>query len=119
MAASATNTSREIGAVTGVVILGSLMFSQLLSSLVTQMNQHHIPGPIQSFAITAVETGNFSTPPNRPTSLQKLINELTTVAFNAFHDGLRAALYLSAGLALAAGLLALITLRSHPIDAGS
>jgi predicted MFS family arabinose efflux permease len=119
MAASATNTSREIGAVTGVVILGSLMFSQLLSSLVTQMNQHHIPAPIQSFAITAVETGNFSTPPNLPASLQKLINELTNVAFSAFHDGLRAALYLSAGLALAAGLLAFITLRSHPIDAGS
>ena len=33
MAASATNTSREIGAVTGVAILGALVFSQLNSSL--------------------------------------------------------------------------------------
>jgi EmrB/QacA subfamily drug resistance transporter len=117
MAASATNTSREIGAVTGVVILGSLMFSQLLASLVTQMNRLHVPPGIQGLAITAVETGNFSTP-NVP-GLNKLIQELTTVAYAAFHDGLRAALYLSAGLALAAGVLALITLRSRPVDAGS
>jgi hypothetical protein len=41
------------------------------------------------------------------------------VAFTAFHDGLRAALYLSAGLALVAGLLALITLRSTDVDTGA
>ena len=35
MAASATNTSREIGAVTGVAILGSLVYSQLHASLVS------------------------------------------------------------------------------------
>src|SRR5215469_4342476 len=33
MAASASNTSREIGAVTGVAILGSLVYSQLRISL--------------------------------------------------------------------------------------
>jgi EmrB/QacA subfamily drug resistance transporter len=119
MAASATNTSREIGAVTGVVILGSLMFSQLLSSLVTQMNHLHVSPAIQGFAVTAVETGNFTTPPGLGPALQKLINQLTAVAFTAFHDGLRAALYLSAGLALVAGLLALITLRSTDVDTGA
>ncbi len=117
MAASATNTSREIGAVTGVAILGSLMFSQLHASLITQMNHLHVPVLIQGSVLTAIETGNFSIP-NVP-GLQKLIQELTSVAYTAFRDGLRAALYLSAGLALAAGLLALITLRSHPVDAGS
>jgi hypothetical protein len=52
-------------------------------------------------------------------NLEKLLQELTGVAYTAFHDGLRTVLYLSAGLALAAGLLALITLRSQPVDAGS
>ena len=36
MAASATNTSREVGAVTGVAILGALVFSQLNSSLTSE-----------------------------------------------------------------------------------
>ena len=51
--------------------------------------------------------------------LQQLLQELTGVAYAAFHDGLRTVLYLSAGLALAAALLALITLRSQPVDTGS
>ena len=119
MAASATNTSREIGAVTGVAILGSLVFSQLHASLTTQMNQLHVPLLDQGLVFTAIETGNFSVPPYLSASLKKLENELTGVAFTAFHAGLRAALYLSAGLVLAAALLALITLRSRPVDAGS
>ena len=41
------------------------------------------------------------------------------MAYAAFHDGLRTVLYLSAGLALAAALLALITLRSPSVDTGS
>ena len=119
MAASATNTSREIGAVTGVAILGSLMFSQVFARLTTQMNYLHVPTVFRGFVFAAIETGNFSAPPNLPPSLKKLIQELSGVANTAFHDGLRAVLYLSAGLALAAALLALITLRSQPIDAES
>ncbi|MGH3153471.1 MAG: MFS transporter, partial [Streptosporangiaceae bacterium] len=119
MAASATNTSREIGAVTGVAILGSLVFSQLHASLTTQMNHLHVPVLDQGLVFTAIETGNFSVPQYLSAGLKKLENELTGVAFTAFHDGLRAALYLSAGLALLAAVLAAVTLRSHPVDAGS
>jgi EmrB/QacA subfamily drug resistance transporter len=119
MAASATNTSREIGALTGVAILGSLMFSRINASLTTQMNNLHVPAQFQGLVRTAIETGNFSVPPGLSGSLQKLEAELTSVAYTAFHDGLRTVLYLSAGLSLAAGLLALITLRSRPVDTGS
>ena len=119
MAASVTNTSREIGAVTGVAILGSLMFTQVNASLTTQMNHLHVPAVYRGFVFAAIETGNFSVPPNLGPGLQKLLQELTNVAYAAFHDGLRTVLYLSAGLALAAALLALITLRSRPVDTGS
>ena len=119
MAASATNTSREIGAVTAVAILGSLMFSQVNTTLATQMNHLHVPAIYQSFVFSAIETGNFSYPSNLSPYLKKLLVELQGVANNAFHDGLRTVLYLSAGLALAAAVLALITLRSRPADAGS
>jgi hypothetical protein len=38
-------------------------------------------------------------------------------AYTAFRDGVHVALYLAAGLVLAAGLLALITLPSRPAPA--
>jgi EmrB/QacA subfamily drug resistance transporter len=119
MAASAANTSREIGVVTGAAILGSLMFSQLNASLLEQMNHLHVPAVYQGFVFSAIETGNFSQPSNLSPYLERLLTELTGVAFTAFHDGLRTVLYLSAALALAAAALALITMRSRPADAGS
>jgi EmrB/QacA subfamily drug resistance transporter len=118
MAASATNTSREIGAVTGVAVLGSLVYSQLRSSLATQMHHLGIPAVYQGIVANALETGQVP----RNTSgyaYGKIVQEVIGAAYNAFHNGLHAALYLSAGLVLAAGLLALITLRSPPVDAGS
>ena len=119
MAASATNTSREIGTVCGVAILGSLMFSQIFANLTTQMIRLHVPVIYRGFVFTAIETGNLSEPKGLPPGLEKILTELSGVANTAFHDGLRAVLYLSAGLALAAALLALITLRSRPVDAES
>jgi EmrB/QacA subfamily drug resistance transporter len=119
MAASAANTSREIGTLCGVAILGSLMFSQIFANLTTQMNHLHVPAIYRGFVFSAIETGNLSEPKGLPSGLEKLLQELSGVANVAFHDGLRAVLYLSAGLALFAALLALITLRSRPIDAGS
>jgi EmrB/QacA subfamily drug resistance transporter len=119
MAASAANTSREVGVVTGAAILGSLMFSQLNASLLTQMNHLHVPTVYQGFVFSAIETGNFSQPSNLSPYLEKLLTELTGVAFTAFHEGLRAVLYLSAALALGAAVLAFITMRSRPVEAGS
>jgi EmrB/QacA subfamily drug resistance transporter len=115
MAASATNTSREIGAVTGVAILGSLMFSQVNASLATQMNQLHVPAVYRGFVFSAIETGNFYVPPHLPPGLEKLLTELTNVAYGAFHNGLRTTLYLAAALALFSAVLAAITLRNSPI----
>jgi EmrB/QacA subfamily drug resistance transporter len=119
MAASASNTSREIGAVTGVAVLGSLVYSQLQTSLVAQMNHLGVPVPFQGEVITAIETGAIPKNTAAYAGFGKLVQEVIGAAYTAFHNGLHAALYLSAGLALAAGLLALITLRSHQVDTGS
>jgi EmrB/QacA subfamily drug resistance transporter len=119
MAASATNTSREIGAVTGVAILGSLVNSQLRSSLAGQMNHLGIPAAFQTLVANALETGQIPKNTAQYAGYGKLVQEVIGAAYTAFHNGLHAALYLSAGLAVASGLLALITLRSRPIDAGS
>ena len=114
MAASATSTSREIGAVTGVAILGSLVISQLRSSLTVQLNHLGIPAQFQALVINAIETGQIPQNTSAYAGYGKIVQEVIGAAYTAFHDGLHVALYLSAGLVLAASLLAFITLRSRP-----
>jgi len=118
MAASATNTSREIGAVTGVAILGSLVYSRLVSNLDAQLNHLGIPPSFHSQVITAIETGAIPKNTNYG-PFEHLVREVIGAAYTAFHDGLHAALYLSAALALFAALLTVITMRSQPVDAES
>jgi len=111
MAASAANTSREIGAVMGVAVLGMLVNSQLNSHLVASLKQLGIPASFQSIIINAIETGTL--PPSSrtkgvgPAGEAKLVQEVIHAAYNAFYAGLHAALFLSAGLVLAAGLFTL------------
>ena len=119
MAASASNTSREIGAVVGVAVLGSLVYSQLHASLVAQMNHLGVPKVFQGLVINAIETGQIPQNTGVYSGFGKLVQEVIGAAYTAFHDGLRAALYLSAALVLVAALLAFITLRSRPVNTGS
>jgi MFS family permease len=119
MAASATNTSREIGAVTGVAILGALVNAQLRSSLTASMNRLHIPDTFQAIAIKIIETGGLTGGSGQASvgsgaaGQGALIVEMTHAAYNAFYTGLRAALFLSAFLVLAAGVFAFFTLRGR------
>jgi hypothetical protein len=115
MAASATNTSREIGAVTGVAILGALVFSQLNSSLTTHLEQLNVPASeksqilaFKSVIISFIETGQ--TGGTNYSGYGGIVNQVIGAAYAAFGEGLHAALYLSAGLVTAAGLLAAVTL---------
>jgi EmrB/QacA subfamily drug resistance transporter len=110
MAASATNTSREIGAVTGVAILGALVNSQLHASLTSRLEHLGIPANFQSIVIRAVETGGVPSSGNTQgaggsagAGQGKLVQEVIHAAYNAFYTGLHAALLLSAILVIAAG----------------
>lgn len=114
MAASATNTSREIGAVTGVAILGSLVISQLLSNLNASMAHLGIPPVFRQLAESIILTGRLSGGASQVGAAAigqgKLVTEMENAAFNAFSVGLHAALYLSAGLVLAAGVFTFVLL---------
>jgi hypothetical protein len=118
MAASAANTSREIGAVTGVAILGALVNSQLQSSLLGRLKQLGIPPNFQAIVIHALETG--AVPSNGQSAgaagaagagHASLVDQVIAAAYGAFYTGLRAALVLSAILVLAAGLVTVVLLR--------
>jgi len=116
MAASATNTSREIGAVTGVAVLGALVDAQLKSGLASRMTQLHIPGVLQSFVIQAVEHGGSGAALGGAGAASQggLLGQLYQAGFAAFGSALHEALYLSAALLVGAALLAAITLRRNP-----
>ena len=113
MAASAANTSREIGAV-----LGALVNSQLHADLTSRLRQLGIPANFQAIVINAIETGTV--PPNSQAASAggaagqgqaKLVQDVIHAAYAAFYSGLQAALFVSAALVLAAGLFTLIMLK--------
>jgi EmrB/QacA subfamily drug resistance transporter len=123
MAASATNTSREIGAVAGVAVLGALVNSQLRSDLTGKLRHLGIPPNFQSIVIHAIETGGVPSNGNAAgaggaaaAGQGTLVQEVINAAYTAFHTGLRAALVLSAVLVLAAGVLAAVTLGQRSPD---
>ncbi|HXW87667.1 MAG TPA: MFS transporter [Streptosporangiaceae bacterium] len=117
MAAAAANTSREIGAVIGVAVLGMLVNAQLNTHLIASLRRLGIPPNFQAIVITAVETGTL--PPSRhaghagPANEAKLVHEVINAAYSAFYAGLHAALFLSAGLVFAAGLFTVLWFGGH------
>jgi sugar phosphate permease len=78
-----------------------------------------VPKSFQGLVVNAIETGQIPQNTSAYAGFGKLVQEVIGAAYTAFHDGLHAALYLSAGLVLAAGLLSFITLRSRPVSSGS
>ena len=108
MAASATNTSREIGAVLGVAVLGALVNSQLNAHLIASLRKLGIPANFQSIVINAVETGTVPSAGKGAgpagAGYGEIVQDVIQAAYSAFYSGLRAALFLSAAMVLAAGL---------------
>jgi EmrB/QacA subfamily drug resistance transporter len=121
MAASAANTSREIGAVTGVAILGALVNAQLHASLTGRLNHLGIPAGFQALVINALETGGVPSSGNtsgaggaQAAGEGALVQKVIHAAYEAFASGLHVALFLSAGLMVAAGLLVMLTIGQRP-----
>ncbi len=111
MAASATNTSRELGAVFGVAVLGSLVNGHLTGDLSARLHSLGIPNVFQAIVIRAIETGNVPATSGASNLYGSIVNKVIRAAFGAFRAGLRDALWTSAGLILVAAAVALATLR--------
>jgi EmrB/QacA subfamily drug resistance transporter len=114
MAASTANTSREVGAVTGVAVLGALVDAQLHSNLISRMNRIGVPKIDQTIVINAIETGLVPSSKHSKGAgagyNSKEVQEVINAAYSAFQSGLHAALYLSSVLVLAAGILSFMLL---------
>jgi EmrB/QacA subfamily drug resistance transporter len=114
MAASATNTSREVGAVMGVAVLGAIVIGKLQTALVASLNRLGLPKFIQPIVINGVLTGQEPSvgqaAKQAPPGQAKLVNEVIHATYSAFQAGLHDALYVSAGLVAGAGILTAITI---------
>ena len=114
MAAGAANTSREIGAVTGVAVLGALVFSQINASLTVHLEQLGVPVAYKSLILQFIETGQVvGVNVGNYSSYGPIVGKVIGAAYASFGDGVHAALYVSAGLMLFAGVLAAVTLRER------
>lgn len=113
MAASATNTSRELGAVAGVAILGSVVNGQLTVNLIKRLNAIGIPHSYQSQVIAAVTTGSVGSQAKNAAhgnaSIQAIINKVVGAAYGAFSHGLDLSLLAAGSLMLLSAILALFT----------
>jgi hypothetical protein len=112
MAASATNTSRELGAVTGIAILGAVVNAELRSGLASRMTHLGASAALQQYVLQVIETGSVSLGHGTPTGNDPL-DQIVRAGYAAFTSALHDALYLSAALLVGAALLSAVTLRQR------
>ncbi len=117
MAASATNTSRELGAVFGVAILGSIVNARLTGGLATRLKAIGIPPSFQSLVLHAVTGGGLSNNAatkaerSKNAAVAKIATKVVRAAYDAFGSGLHTSLEISGGLLCAGAVVAAITIH--------
>ncbi len=89
MAASATNTSRELGSVFGVAILGEIVNVSLVGDLSRRMQQLHLPRKLSASIIRELESGGFPSQGAVTGYIHSYGREVTTIldaAYRAFRS---------------------------------
>ena len=118
MAASTTNTFRELGAVVGVAVLGSIVNGQLTVNLVQKLTAIGIPKAFQSLVVSAVTTGVYqgeAKSAEKNPAIAHIVNEVVSAAYGAFGRGLNISLNIAGALLLASSVLAMATVYGRRI----
>ena len=119
MAASMTNTSREIGAVAGVAILGSIVNGQLTVNLIHRLTAIGVPRQFQNQIITGVTTGTFNEQASNAVggnkALQQIVDRIVNAAYGAFSHSLDIALIMAGALMLLSAVVAVLSLEPHSV----
>ena len=118
MAASATNTSREMGAVFGVAILGAIVNAKLTGDLAARLKAIGIPPNFQSLVEHAIQTGGASSggaassaEHSKNEAIARIATKVVNAAYDAFGSGLHDALVVSGLLILAGAVVAAVTIH--------
>ena len=122
MAASATNTSREMGAVFGVAILGAIVNAKLTGDLAARLKAIGIPPSFQCLVMHAIQTGGASAAARRRSRAleergrRPIATKVVNAAYDAFGSGLHVALVLSGSLLIAGGILVILVPMGSPTE---
>jgi EmrB/QacA subfamily drug resistance transporter len=113
MAASATTTSREVGTVIGVAVLGALFNGRLTAELTRRLTELGIPPDFQQTVITAVETGQVPSGGTGAAGAQQqygdIVAKVIDATYQAVHTGVTISLAVAGCFMLAGGVIAWIT----------
>ena len=118
MAASTLNTSRELGGVLAVAILGAVVNGRLIAEMGRRLSELGVPHAYHSLVINAVTHGGL--PANVAAAAKQnpliaadlvLAAKVLAAAKTAFGHGLHAALFVAAGMLLAGAVTAALTVE--------
>ena len=112
IAASTSNTSRQIGAVAGVAVLGSLINAHLTVDLRSRLVALGVPPVFQSLVINAIKGGSVpsGTSKNSATATYGgIVQQVFDAAYASFRSGLTVCLFLAAGLIALAAIISWTT----------
>ncbi len=118
MAASTVNTSRELGGVFGVAVLGAVVNAQLTTGLTEKLVRLHIPLVYRQVVIQFVTTGgNITSAENSPgiKGHEKLILKVLVAAEDSAGHGVHLALEIAGAIVLAAAVVAAFAAR-HRVE---
>ncbi|HZT15498.1 MAG TPA: MFS transporter [Gaiellaceae bacterium] len=110
-AASTVNTSRELGGVLGVAVLGAIVDARLTGDLEHRLAAIGIPSGFRGFVINAVTHGGVPNSPSKVTNPaarghEALVAKVIDAAESAFGSGLHASMLVAAVMLLATGVVA-------------
>jgi hypothetical protein len=118
MAASTVNTSRELGGVFGVAVLGAVVNAQLTAGLNEKLVKLHIPLLYRDVVIKFVTTGgNITSAENSPgvKGHEKIVAKVLLAAEGSAGHGVHLALQIAAGIVLAAAVVAAFAARHRVV----
>jgi MFS family permease len=107
VAASATNTARQLGAVVGVAVLGAIVNAHITAEVNRVFGSPLLAGPRKDI-LKILETGGSAGSFN--------VDDIPPNFVNAFLDGLQVSLYVAIALIVAAGIASALVREPPPMD---
>jgi EmrB/QacA subfamily drug resistance transporter len=113
MAASTVNTSRELGGVFGVAVLGAVVNAHLTSGLTEKLVKLGIPPSFRQIVIQIVTTGGSTNPSDYPIAKgnAKTVAKVLQAAEDSAARGIHVTLEIAGAIVLAAAVVALFAAR--------
>ncbi|HEY3462258.1 MAG TPA: MFS transporter [Gaiellaceae bacterium] len=117
MAASTVNTSRELGGVFGVAVLGAVVNAQLTSGLTEKLVRLGIPVQFRQIVIHIVTTGGSTNPADYPVAQGNLktVAKVLLAAEGSAGHGVHLALRIAGAIVLAAAVVAAFAARHRVV----